>query len=62
MNLIDLEGIGPVRLNALRAMGIVSLRDLLFTLPIRYEDHHTVYPCSVKTPGEIMVSGFFLSR
>ena len=59
MKLSDLEGVGPVRLETLRAMGIVSLRDLLFTLPVRYEDHHTLSPCSVKTPGNVLVSGVF---
>ena len=59
MKLSDLEGVGPVRLESLRAMGIVSLRDLLFTLPVRYEDHHTLSPCSVKTPGNVLVSGVF---
>ena len=59
MNLNDLEGIGPVRMKTLRAVGIVSLRDLLFTLPLRYEDHNTVSPCSSKTPGNILVSGTF---
>ena len=59
MKLEDLGGIGPVRLEALRAVGIISLRDLLFTLPSRYEDHQTVYPCAEKTPGNILVSGIF---
>ncbi len=59
MNLSDLEGIGPVRLESLRAMGITSLRDLLYTLPVRYEDHCTVFPCSVRQPGNILVSGEF---
>ena len=59
MNLYDLEGIGPARLEALRAVGILSLRDLLFTLPVRYEDHQTVFSCSEKTPGNILVSGIF---
>ena len=59
MQLSDLEGIGPVRLESLRAVGIISLRDLLFTLPLRYEDHHTVFPCAVKSPGNILVSGSF---
>ena len=59
MNLNDLEGIGPVRSESLRAVGIVSLRDLLFTLPVRYEDHHTVFPCSTKIPGYILVNGVF---
>ena len=59
MKLGDLEGIGPVRLETLRAVGIVSLRDLLFTLPIRYEDHRTVFPCNVRNPGDILVAGTF---
>ena len=58
MNLSDLEGIGPVRLETLRAVGITSLRDLLFTLPVRYEDHSTLSPCTVKTPGLVLVSGY----
>ena len=53
MKLGDLEGIGPVRLEALRAVGISSLRDLLFTLPVGYEDHCTISPCSVRQPGNI---------
>ena len=59
MKLDDLEGIGPARLDSLRAMGINSLRDLLFTLPVRYEDHNTVSPCTVNKPGFILVSGMF---
>ena len=59
MKLGDLEGIGPVRLESLRAVGIVSLRDLLFTLPVRYEDHHTLSSCSAKNPGNILVAGEF---
>ena len=59
MKLADLEGIGPVRLESLRAVGIISLRDLLFTLPVRYEDHHNVSPCSAKIPGNVLVSGSF---
>ena len=59
MRLTDLEGIGPVRAESLRAVGICSLRDLLYTLPLRYEDHVTLYPCSFKTAGTIMVRGFF---
>ena len=59
MQLSDLEGIGPVRLEALRAVGIGSLRDLLFTLPVRYEDHQTLFPCSVREPGDILVCGAF---
>lgn len=42
MELSSIKGIGPTRLDALRAVGISSLRDLLYTLPVRYEDHHTL--------------------
>ena len=59
MELTDLEGIGPVRTEALRAVGILSLRDLLYTLPVRYEDHSTVYPCATRQEGPVMVRGSF---
>lgn len=58
MDLTQLEGIGPVRAESLRAMGIFSLRDLLFTLPLRYEDYTTVYPCGTREGGSgILVAG-----
>ena len=59
MRLTDLEGVGPVRAESLRAMGICSLRDLLYTLPVRYEDHATVYPCNTKNAGCVLVRGVF---
>ena len=59
MELTDLEGIGPVRAELLRAMGICSLRDLLYMLPVRYEDHSTLYPCNTRSCGNIMVRGVF---
>ncbi len=57
MNLSDIKGVGPTRLSKLRAMGISSLRDLLFCLPYRYEDHRTLFPCSTRQEGNIMVMG-----
>ena len=59
MELTELAGIGPVRAETLRAMGIFSLRDLLYTLPVRYEDHSTVYPCATRQEGPVMVRGSF---
>ncbi|MFH1879626.1 MAG: ATP-dependent DNA helicase RecG [Bacillota bacterium] len=38
MELSDLRGVGTIRLNALHAAGIHSLRDLLYTVPYRYRD------------------------
>lgn len=57
MDLSSFKGIGPGRLASLRAMGITSLRDLLYTLPVRYEDHVTVYPCNHDHEGNILVHG-----
>ena len=57
MDLTEISGIGPVRAETLRAMGIFSLRDLLYTLPVRYEDHSTVSPCCSKREGMILVDG-----
>lgn len=59
MDLSSFKGIGPGRLESLRAMGITSLRDLLYTLPVKYEDHLTVYPCSTDVEASIMVCGSF---
>ena len=55
--LSDIKGIGPTRLEALRAVGIVSLRDLLYFLPARYEDRTTATPCREARAGEVMVQG-----
>ena len=57
MELTQLEGIGPVRAESLRAMGIFSLRDLLFMLPVRYEDYTKIFPCNTRQEGNILVSG-----
>ena len=57
MELTELSGIGPVRAETLRAMGIFSLRDLLYTLPVRYEDHQTVSPCATKQEGPVLIRG-----
>ncbi len=57
MELTELDGIGPVRAETLRAMGIFSLRDLLYTLPVRYEDHTTVSSCNTKKDGYVLISG-----
>ena len=57
MELTELQGIGPAREKTLRAMGINSLRDLLFTLPIRYEDYSVTAPCNTREAGMVLVSG-----
>ena len=57
MELSAMRGIGPARLESLRAVGIVSLRDLLYCLPVRYEDRTKVTPCAEARGGETLVMG-----
>ena len=57
INLSDIKGVGPSRLEHLRAMGISSLRDLLYFLPIRYEDQQTVTPIRDAWNSPAMVRG-----
>ena len=57
-SLSSLRGLGPARLELLRAMGITSLRDFLFTFPVKYEDRSTVTSIRDCTPGtDVMVHG-----
>ena len=46
-----LKGVGPMRAEALRRLGVVTVRDLLFHIPRRYEDASTVRPISSLEPG-----------
>ncbi len=62
MELSMLKGLGPTRLESLRAMGIVSLRDLLCYLPARYEDRTQVTPCALARGGEVLVEGVVLDK
>ncbi len=56
MELSDMRGIGPARMESLRAVGIDSLRDLLYCLPVRYEDRTHIVPCR-EAAGEALVMG-----
>jgi ATP-dependent DNA helicase RecG len=46
-----LKGVGPARAEALRRLGIITARDLLFHIPRRYEDASTIAPISSLEPG-----------
>ena len=46
-----LKGVGPARAEALRRLGIVTARDLLFHIPRRYEDASTITPISSLETG-----------
>ena len=56
MELSEMRGVGPARMESLRAVGIVSLRDLLYTLPVRYEDRTKPVSCR-EARGEVLVMG-----
>ncbi len=50
-----LKGAGPVIAGKLRPLGIERARDLLFHLPLRYEDRRSVTPVQALADGEAAV-------
>src|SRR5256714_5099733 len=46
-----LKGVGPVRAESLRRLGVITARDLLFHIPHRYEDASTINPIASLEPG-----------
>ena len=56
MELSAIKGIGPTRLESLRAVGVCSLRDLLYFLPQRYEDRTHPIPCADANGGEVLTA------
>ncbi len=53
-----LKGVGPARERSLREAGVESIRDLLLTLPIRYEDRRLVTELGeVRGEGTYTVAG-----
>ena len=46
-----LKGVGPARAEALRRLGVITARDLLFHIPHRYEDASTISPISSLEAG-----------
>ena len=58
MALTDLQGVGPKLVEKLNALGIGQVADLLFHLPIRYEDRTRIHPIGSSTPGQrVLVEG-----
>jgi len=54
----SLKGVGPSLAERLRRLGIESVQDLLFLLPLRYEDRTKVVPIGALRPGgRAVVSG-----
>ncbi|MBQ6950534.1 MAG: ATP-dependent DNA helicase RecG [Clostridia bacterium] len=59
IRLEEMKGLGKVRLQKLQEAGVHTLSDLLFTLPVRYQDTKTVIPIGEAEEGkEICISGF----
>jgi len=58
-----LKGVGPMRAEALRRLGIMTARDLLFHIPRRYEDASTVSPiASLETGMDATIVGRVVSK
>ena len=51
-NLTTLKGIGPAMAGKLERLGLRTVRDLLFLLPIRYEDRTRIRPIVDLKPGQ----------
>jgi ATP-dependent DNA helicase RecG len=47
----DLRGVGPQLESSLNQLGIHTVQDLLFHLPLRYEDRTQIYPIGALYPG-----------
>jgi len=57
-SLLSLKGIGPRMLERLAKLNIASLSDLLFHLPLRYQDRTRVRPLGSLRPGEeVLIEG-----
>ena len=57
-NLRDLHGVGPRLESSLKQLGILTVQDLLFHLPFRYEDRTRIFPIGGLYPGaQVQVEG-----
>lgn len=58
MALTDLHGVGPALAEKMKALGINQVTDLLFHLPIRYEDRTRIQAIGSSIPGQrILIEG-----
>jgi len=57
-SLTDLQGVGPKLAEKINALGIHQVKDLLFHLPIRYEDRTRIHPIGSCRPGQrLLIEG-----
>jgi ATP-dependent DNA helicase RecG len=58
MALKELHGVGPKLADKMNALGINQVSDLLFHLPIRYEDRTRIHPIGSCKPGQrVLIEG-----
>ena len=58
-----LKGVGPVRAEALKRLGVFTAGDLLFHIPHRYEDASTISPISsIETGMDATIIGRVISK
>ena len=58
ISLTDLQGVGPKLVEKLNALGISQVTDLLFHLPMRYEDRTRIHPIGSCIPGQsVLIEG-----
>ena len=51
----SLKGVGPALTDKLVRVGLHNLRDVLFHLPLRYEDRTRLTPIGAAQPGQHVV-------
>ena len=57
-NLTDLQGVGPKLADKMNTLGIHQVKDLLFHLPIRYEDRTRIQAIGSCRPGQrVLIEG-----
>jgi ATP-dependent DNA helicase RecG len=58
MKLTDLHGVGPKLADKMNSLGISQVTDLLFHLPLRYEDRTRIHPIGSCRPGQrVLIEG-----
>ena len=57
-SVIELRGVGPHLLSKLERLGIRSVQDILFHLPLRYQDRTRLTPIGgLQTGSEALIQG-----
>lgn len=52
LSIATLKGVGPQTLNRLKKLNLITIQDLLFHLPIRYQDRTRLMPLGSVRPGD----------